>query len=161
MSSSSVPHPIAAILVAIAIAGGIGYGIYYHLFKAPKNRARDEQALFAPYFTALSEGQIDAAWERFTTPRYKARFPLDRYRQHWEQVFAKRGRITERVLAVANDAYEVVTKRTYESVSYKLTFEHDYVLAIYQVIPDAEGNPRIDWAGRHEMASSFTAPEPW
>jgi hypothetical protein len=161
MSSSSVQHPIVAIVVAIAIAGGIGYGIYYHVVKAPKNRAQDEQALFAPYFTALSEGQINAAWERFTTPRYKALFPLERYRQHWEQVFAKRGRITKRVLAAANDAYEATTKRTYESVKYQLTFERDYVQAVNEVVPDAGGNPRIDWAGRHELTSSLTAPEPW
>jgi hypothetical protein len=161
MSSSSVPHPIVAIIVAIVIAGGIGYGIYYHVVKAPKNRALDEQALFDPYFAALSEGQINAAWEKFTTPRYKELFPIDRYRAHWEQVFSKRGKITKRVLAVANDAYEATTKRKYESVKYQLTFEHDYVQAVYEVVPGTDGTPRIDWAGRHELTSSLTNPEPW
>lgn len=161
MASSSVQHPVAAIIVAIVIAGGIGYGIYYHLVKAPKNRAQDEAALFAPYFAALSEGQLKSAWDRYTTPRYKELFPFERYRQHWEQVFSKRGRITKRVIATANDAYEATTKRKYESVKYQLTFEHDYVQAVYQVVPGDDGNPRIDWAGRHELTSSFTSPEPW
>ena len=161
MSSSSVQHPVAAILVALAIAGGIGYGIYYHAVRAPNNRAQDEQALFAPYFTALADGQIDAAWQRFTTKRYKQLFPVERHRQHWEQVFAQHGRITRRVLVVANDAYEAATKRAYQSVKYQLTFERGDVQAVYEIVPDADGNPRIDSAGRHELASSFTTPEPW
>lgn len=159
--SSNVPHPIAAIIVAVAIAGGIGYGIYYHLVKAPKNRAVEEKALFDPYFTALSDGRIDEAWERFTTPRYKELFPLARYREHWQQVFGKAGKITKRELAVSNGAYEVVNGRKYASVKYQLTFEHDYVQAVYEVVPGSDDTPRIDWAGRHVLTSSLTSPEPW
>jgi hypothetical protein len=161
MSGSSVPHPIAAIAVAILVLGGIGYGLYYNFVKAPKNRELTDQTLFAPYFAALSEGRIDEAWGRYTTPRYKQLFPIERYREHWKQKFSSSGHIVKRDLVVASGAYELASKRKYTSVKCQLTFEHDYVQAVYEVVPDAEGNPRIDWAGRHQLPSSYTAPEPW
>lgn len=161
MAGSSVPHPIAAIVVALLILGGIGYGIFHGLGEAPKNEERLEQALFEPYFKSLSEGHVDEAWQRYTTPRYKQRFPIENYRKHWQRAFSQSGRIVKRNLFVANAVNEPATQRKYTSVKYQLTFDHDYVQAVYEVIPDAPGNPQIDWAGRHQPASSYTAAEPW
>jgi hypothetical protein len=161
VANSSVPHPIAGLVVALLMLSGIGYGIYYHLEKAPQNRERLEQSLFEPYFEALSKGQLDEAWQRYTTPRYKQLFPLARYRQHWQETFSRAGALSKRTLAVADAAYEAVDRREYTSVRYQLTFAHDYVQAVYEVVPDAGGQPRIDWAGQHQPTSSRTSPEPW
>ena len=144
MAGSSVPHPIAGALVAALMLGGIGYGAYYGLVKAPQNRERLEQSLFEPYFAALSAGQIDEAWDRYTTPRYKQLFPLVSYRRHWQETFARAGSLDKRTLSVADDAYEAVNGRKYTSVRYQLTFAHDYVQAVYEVVPDTRGQPRID-----------------
>jgi hypothetical protein len=46
-------------------------------------------------------------------------------------------------------------------VKYQLTFDHGYVQAVYEIVPDAQGNQRIDWAGQHQASSSYTSPEPW
>ena len=161
MTESSVPHPIAALVVAALMLGGVGYGVYHALAQAPKAEARLEQTLFEPYFKALSAGHVDEAWQRYTTPRYQQLFPIEQYRQHWQQAFSKSGRIVERSLFAANGAYELASKRDYTAVKYQLTFEHDYVQAVYEVVSDAQGHPRIDWAGRHPSGSSLTSPEPW
>jgi hypothetical protein len=161
MANSSVPHPLAAVLVATLLLGGIGYGAYYGLVQAPKQREALERSLFEPYFTALSAGHIDDAWDRYTTAHYKQLFPLPRYRQHWQDTFSRSGAISKRELAVADAAYEAVNRREYTSVRYQLTFAHDYVQAVYEVVPDARGQPRIDWAGQHQLTSSRTSPEAW
>ena len=161
MAGSSVPHPIAAVAVALLMLGSIGYGVYYGLEKAPKNRERLEQSLFEPYFAALSAGHIDEAWDRYTTAHYKQLFPLSRYRQHWQETFSRTGPLSKRTLSVANEAYEVVNRREYSAVRYQLTFARDYVQVVYEVVLDAGGQPRIDWAGQHHLSSSQTSPEPW
>ena len=161
MARSSVPHPIVAIVVALLMVSGIGYGVFHGLLEAPRNEARLEQALFEPYFKALSEGRVDQAWQRYTTPRYKQLFPIESYRQHWQRVFSQSGAIVERKLFVANEADEPAQQRKYTSVKYQLTFDHDYVQAVYEVVPDARGKPQIDWAGRHQPASLYTAAESW
>jgi hypothetical protein len=161
MAGSTAPHPIAAVVVAVLMLGGIGYGVFRGLVEAPKNDARLEQALFEPYFKALSEGHIDEAWQRYTTPRYKQLFPIESYRKHWQQTFSQSGHIAKRSLFAANEAYEPASQRKYTSVKYQLTFDHDYVQAVYEVVPDAQGTPLIDWAGRHPPASSYSSQEPW
>lgn len=161
MTESSVPHPIAGALVAVLIVGGIGYGVARGLMKAPKHEQQLDQALFEPYFSALADGHVDEAWQRYTTPRYKQLFPLEDYRRHWAGVFSQSGHIGERKLFAANEAYEVATRRQYTAVKYQLTFERAYVQASYEVVADSTGMPRIDWAGQHHAASSSTAPEPW
>ena len=161
MAGSSVPHPIAAIVVALLMVGGIGYGIFHALVEAPKHDERLEQTLFEPYFKALSDGRIDEAWQRYTTPRYKQVFPSESYRQHWQRVFSQSGPIVGRELFVANEVNEPAGQRKYTSVKYQLTFNHDYAQVVYEVVSDAQGNPHIDWAGRHQPASSYTAAEPW
>jgi len=160
MTESSVPHPIIGALVALALVGGIGYGVYHHVVSSQQS-AQLEHALFEPYFDALARGQFDEAWQRYTTPRYKQLFPVERYRAHWQTTLSRAGRIERRNLAVANAAYQLSDERKYTSVQYQLTFTHDYVQAVYEIVPDGAGNPRIDWAGQHHSGSALTAPEPW
>jgi len=141
--------------------GGIGYGVIHGLTNPLQTQEPLERALFEPYFKALSEGRIDEARERYTTPRYKQLFSAERYRQHWEHTFSRAGHIAKRNLFVANAAYELASGRHYTSVKYQLTFDRDYVQAVYEVVPDSQGNQRIDWAGQHQPSSSYTSPEPW
>ena len=161
MSESKLPHPIVAAVVATLMLGGIGYGIYHALIEEPKTSVQLEQTLFDPYFKALSQGHIDEAWQRYTTPHYKQLFPVERYRQHWQQMFLHSGHIAKRDLFVVNQAYQLANDRHFTSLKYQLTFDHDYVQVVYEVVPDSRGNPRIDWAGQHQSASSLTSPEPW
>lgn len=159
VTESNVPHPIAAGVVAALTIAGIGYGAY-HAYASSKAPAL-ERALFEPYFLALSTGRGDEAWSRFTTLRYKLLFPSEAYRSHWAEAFAQSGPLKGERLLVANQAYEIAGKRAYTSVRYQLSFERAQVLVVYEVVVDAQGTPRIDWAGQPRPPSSFTPPEPW
>ena len=159
MTESSIPHPIAAAVVALSLLVGVGYGVYHH-HTASKANEQLEETLFAPYFAELAQGHIDQAWQRYTTPRYKRQFPLPRYREHWQAALHSGG-LLKRNLAVANGAYQVADQHQYTTVQYQLTLADDYVQAVYEIVPDDKGNPRIDWTGRHHTGSSLTAPEPW
>lgn len=159
MIESDVPHPIIAIVVAVLLLGGVGYGIYYHLTKVPKQRREVEQALFAPYVQAIRDGRIDEAWERYTTPRYKEQFPLEVYRAHWQATLSSK-RFDRKLLEV-NASYDSVKRQKYLLVTYGFTLDHDYVHALYHVVRDANGHLRIDSASRRYTGASSVKVEPW
>lgn len=159
MTESDVPHPIIAIIVAVLLFGGVGYGIYYHLTKAPKQRREVVQALFGPYFQALADGRIDEAWERYTTAHYKARFSLEAYRAQWRAALASKR--FDRKLLNANMSYDAPERQKYLLVTYGFTLDHDYVHAFYRVVRDADGEQRIEWSGRRYTGRPLADPEPW
>lgn len=156
---SDVPRPIIAIIVAVLLFGGVGYGIYHHLTKVPEQRAEVEQALFVAYFQAIVDGRIDEAWERYTTPRYKERFPLESYRAQWQVALSSKR--FDRKLLNANMSYDAIDRREYLLVTYGFTLDHDYVHASYHVVRDASGQQRIDWAGRLHTGAPLVNAEPW
>lgn len=158
-SKSNVPHPIIAIIVAVLLFGGTGYGIYHHVTKAPEQRGEVEQALFAPYFKALEDKRIDEAWERYTTSRYKERFPLEVYRAHWRATLSSQR--FDRELMTANMSYDAVNRHEYLLVTYGFTFDNDYVHAVYHVVRDADGQQRIDGSGRLYSGRPLVDTEPW
>src|SRR5438477_299578 len=139
-----VQHPIIAIIVALAIVGGIGYGIYYHFVISPRTGAAVEEKLLAPYFALIGEGKLDEAWQRYTSDRYKKNWPLEKFRDFHRQSLAERGAVTRRNLFAAQrqyTAYQVAVSEKnsnpsgkWISVRYQLTFERGFELIQYQVV---------------------------
>ena len=159
MAKSDVARRIVAVIVAVLMFGGTGYGIYHHLTKTPELRREVEQELFVPYFQALAEGRIDEAWERYTTPRYKEQFSLEAYRARWRATSSSKR--FDRELFHADMSHDAVKDQTYLLVTYGFTLDDDYVHAVYHVVRDADGHQRIDWSGRLHQGRPLTAPEPW
>ena len=70
----------------IAVLFALGIGLMLRFSRAlTVDRAAVHAALFAPYASALQSGDIEGAWTRYTTERYRARHPLPVYLGTFEE----------------------------------------------------------------------------
>lgn len=159
MTKSEVPHPILAIVVAVLLFGGVGYGIYYHSTEGKEQSREVEQELFEPYFRAIEAGKIDEAWERYTTPHYKETFSIDAYRARWQTISSNEK--FDREQLTVNASYDAIHRYDYLLVSYGFTLDHDYAHVFYRVVRDADGTLRIHESGRSYSGHPRLDPEPW
>lgn len=161
---SNIQHPAIAAVVAIAFIAVLGFAAYYFWYLEPQNRARVESDLFGPYFTELSEGHIDEAWQKYTTDKYKEKFPLEIYRAHWQQIFSRNGRIIKRSADTATDSYGFRPDDSAVAVGYELTFEKGAVHPFYYVVKGSDGTERINLAGVEGTSAAYRSrldPQPW
>ena len=80
-------HPILGILMFVLLFGFVIGALIYRKLTAPKQVARLHSTLFDPYFAELKAGHLDEAYQRFTTPVYKAKYSLEAYHKAWQERF--------------------------------------------------------------------------
>jgi hypothetical protein len=154
-----VRHPIAAIIVAVVIGGGVIGGLIYHIFLQPKTQAAIDEQVFKPYFAALGAGRFAEAWA-FYAPSMQASHPLAAYQAHWEQQVAQRGRLLGGKVFAINDGFDAVQRRKIITARYQVKFERDEIVVGYTLYRDDAGHPRIASA-ESRYAHNLSRFGPW
>jgi|GEM_PF-3022260 len=162
-------HPIFIVLIIVSLFGFVGYGLYRSKFIAPKTAERIEKKLFTPYFNLLSAGKIDEAWQQYTSPEYKKKYPLEQYRNHWQKVFSEKGKITKYETYNSNSSYDFVNDKKTEWFQYRIFFEKQKAgeLLFYQTLINEQNVDLIDYAGRRLQGNQTISDrdrilaEPW
>ena len=152
-------HPILGILMFVLLFGFVIGALIYRKLTAPKQVARLHSTLFDPYFAELKAGHLDEAYQRFTTPVYKAKYSLEAYHKAWQERFDI-GPLTQITMNTADPGTRKGKWGFLMSYYFMLGDKKSSAAVFYFATEDTDGVLRINESARETTASNYYQ-EPW
>jgi|GEM_PF-3588985 len=157
MAESSLKS-LLGLAVGLLLVGGTAWAIYMRFAVIAPRLQKIQHELLAPYLALQAEGKLAEAYERYTTPAYRHRFPLEKYLEHHRESQAKWGRRLS--LEVQQDTSPFFENESSSYLIYYLfQFEKAPVMVAFEIVPGPAGY-RIQSAHTEGAGDSLWA-APW
>jgi hypothetical protein len=119
------------------------------------------QKLVTPYFTLISEGKTEEAYQKFTTDRYKAQYALADYQANYQRIERERGRLNRWKVFDREETYNVIdgSRLLRVKVDCYLGEKNYFINIVLELTKDAQGNYKVDGFFMKNLIGGY--PGPW
>ena len=139
MSEAETIHPAIAIVLAVLVVGGVLVAIYVRLFVIKPRLQRIQVGLVDKYVEQQDSGDLDGAYEVWTTDAYKKEFPIDAYRkQHAQRKEEHGNRTGHEMIREYSPIFEHREGASYQ-LQYRMTFEDSYEIMAFEIVATDDG----------------------
>ena len=132
-------------LLSFIIVGGTFSLLFYLEKKSRRDKKQFETEIFSLYFSAISQEKWKEAFV-FHSEDSQKRFPLSDFEHHYQDVLKTEGPLQKWNVFLANSSYNLFSKQTKMNVGYQLYFKNHMIYVSYNLIQQANGTWKIDYA---------------
>jgi hypothetical protein len=146
------------ILAGLAV---VIFGLYQSYQKTVAFREELNQKLITPYFTLISEGKAEEAYQKLTTESYKTKYALTDYQANYQRLQKEQGKIYKWEVIVVTQSSNIIDGSSLLRVGIDCNFEKDNHLIniVLDVVADEQGNYKVDNFFMKNLSGGY--PGPW
>lgn len=131
------------ILGVVLVMGGI-IGLAIWKFRAiAQAEAETDAQVIGPYLMLIKAGKSEEAWERYTSPAYKQRFPRDEHTRGLRDLAADRGNLVRWEKTLGSELSQP-GRGTFLQLKYRVVWDKGPYNAAYEVVTLEDGRRAID-----------------
>lgn len=148
------------LLILLGLAVAI-FGLYQSYQKTVAFEEEINQKLITPYFTLISEGNIEEAYAKFTTKAYKAKYALADYQANYQRLQTEKGKLNRWKIFGKEESTNIIDGSSLLRVKVDCYFgESNYFINIaLDLKTDAQSNYKVDGFFMKNLTGGY--PGPW
>ncbi len=136
------------ILVCFLVFAGLAGVMVWRYRVTSATQATATATVIEPYFAAITNGNLDDAWQNFTDDAYKAEYKIDDYRASHAKTSDENGKFLGYEIRTWEDAGGIFSSKAAARVLCVLKFEKGGTkLVQYGIEQDSQGQFRIHSSG--------------
>jgi len=139
--------------------GVVIFGLYQSYQKTKDFKEELNQKLVTPYFTLISEGKTEEAYQRFTTENYKAKYSLADYQANYQRLQKERGKLHKWKIFNTSESTNIVSGLTLLRVNVDCYFGDYFINISLDLTSDAQSNYKVDGFFMKNLIGGY--PGPW
>ena len=139
--------------------GVVVFGLYKSYQKTMAFNDELNQKLVTPYFTLISEGKTEEAYQKFTTDAYKAKYILADYQANYQRLEKEKGKPNQWKVVNIQEISNVMDGSSFLRMQVDCYFGEYFINIALDLTIDAQGNYKINDFFMKNLIGGY--PGPW